>query len=130
MSDIVIQYVLVMLLIVGLSYFVYLIKDKGIAIKEDYFGITYTIFRDLIDSETTTESIKKVLRTISRAVIFVEANYKNEPNDIKEEKAMILSKETLGALGFQSIVNEESIRYIIRLSAAMLPGKSSSATKE
>jgi hypothetical protein len=130
MTDIIIQYVLIVLLIVGLSYFVYLIKDKGITIKEDYFGITYTILRDLIDAEATSESIKKILRAVSEAVIFVEINYKNEPNAIKEEKAMVLSKETVGALDFESTINEESIRYIIRLSAALMPGKNSSSIGE
>ena len=130
MSDIIIQYALVMLLIVGLSYFVYLIKDKGIIVKEDYFGITYTILKDLIDSEASSENIKKILRAVFQAVNFIEVNYKNEPNDIKEEKALILGREAVESLGFESIIDEEAIRYIIRIGAALMPGKNSSSLKE
>lgn len=130
MSDIIIQYVLVVLLIVGLSYFVYLIKDKGIIVKEDYFGIAYTILKDLIESEASSENIKKILRAVFEAVNFIEVNYKNEPNDIKEEKALILGREAVESLGFESKVDEEAIRYIIRIGAALMPGKNSSPLKE
>lgn len=130
MSDIIIQYVLIVLLIVGLSYFVYLIKDKGIVIKEDYFGITYTILRDLIDIEATPENIKKILRTVFEAVSFVESNYRDEPNEIKEEKALILGREAVDNLGFESEIEEDSFRYIVRICATLMPSKKTFSIKE
>lgn len=130
MTDIILQYVLVVLLIVGLSYFVYLIKDKGIIVKEDYYGITHTILRALIDSEASSENVKRILRAVFGAVTFVEANYKNEPNDIKEEKALILAREAVEALDFESTIDEESLRYLIRINAVLMPEKDNSYLKQ
>lgn len=121
MNDIIIQYVLIVLLIVGLSYFVYLLKDKGINIKEDYFGITYTILRTLSDIDATPQNVKKLLRAVSDAVKYVEINFKNEDNDVKEQKALILARETVEGLKFESSIDDESLIYIIRLCAAMMP---------
>ncbi|MGY0372219.1 hypothetical protein [Clostridium sp. JNZ J1-5] len=121
MNDIIIQYVLIVLLIVGLSYFVYLLKDKGINIKEDYFGITYTILRTLSDIDATPQNVKKLLRAVSDAVKYVEINFRNEDNDIKEQKALILARETVEGLKFESSIDDESLIYIIRLCAAMMP---------
>lgn len=121
MTKIVIQYVLVVILIAGLSYLVYVVKDKGISVKEDYFGITYMILKSLNDIEATPEKVKKVIRAISEEVQFIELNYKNEDNTLKEEKALILAKEALEALEFGNNIDDESIRYIIRLCAAALP---------
>lgn len=121
MNDIIIQYVLVVLLIVGLSYFVYLLKDKGINIKEDYFGITYTVLRTLSDVDATPKNVKKLLRAVSDAVKYVEVNFKNEDNDIKEQKALILARETVEELKFESRIDDESLIYIIRLCAAIMP---------
>ncbi|MEA4826517.1 MAG: hypothetical protein VB130_07785 [Clostridium sp.] len=121
MNDIIIQYVLVVLLIVGLSYFVYLLKDKGINIKEDYFGITYTVLRTLSDVDATPKNVKKLLRAVSDSVKYVEVNFKNEDNDIKEQKALILARETVEELKFESRIDDESLIYIIRLCAAIMP---------
>lgn len=121
MNDIIIQYVLIVLLIVGLSYFVYLLKDKGINIKEDYFGITYTVLRTLSDVDATPKNVKKLLRAVSDAVKYVEVNFKNEDNDIKEQKALILARETVEELKFESRIDDESLIYIIRLCAAIMP---------
>lgn len=124
MTNIVFQYVLVVVLIAGLSYLVYLVKDKGISVKEDYFGITYMLLKSLNDLEATPEKVKKIIRAISEEVQFIELNYKNEDNTLKEEKALILAKEALEALealDFENKIDDESIRYIIRLCAAALP---------
>lgn len=130
MNDIIIQYVLIVLLIVGLSYFVYLLKDKGINIKEDYFGITYTILRTLSDIDATPQNVKKLLRAVSDAVKYVEVNFRNEDNDIKEQKALILARETVEGLKFESSIDDESLIYIIRLCAAMMPATNKDKEKE
>lgn len=122
MDNVIVQYVLVVVLILGLSYLVYLLKDKGVYIKEDYYGIAYTILNALEDKEGTPENIKKILRLISQQVKFVEVNYKSEDNELKEEKALILVKESLEELGLKSKIEEESLRHIIRLSSALMPG--------
>lgn len=121
MTQLIIQYVLIVLLVVGLSYFVFLLKDKDIKVNEDYFGIAYTILGFLKISEATSENVKKILRIVSEAVNYVEVNYKDEDNFIKEEKALVLARETLGALDFKNEIPDENLRQLIRLSAVFLP---------
>ncbi|QGU95328.1 hypothetical protein GOM49_09710 [Clostridium bovifaecis] len=121
MTEIVIQYVLVVLLILGLAYFVYLLKDKGISLKEDYYGITYTILNFLNNEEATPENVKKILRVVSKVVSYVEVSSRDEENDIKEEKALVLAKEAIDALGFENEVDDESLRNIIRLCTSIMP---------
>jgi hypothetical protein len=121
MAEIIIQYVLVILLILGLTYFVYLLKDKGINLKEDYYGITYTVLNFLTNEEATPENVKKVLRAASKAVSYVEVIYKDETNDIKEEEALALLREAINRLDFKNEIDEESLRYIIRLCTSIMP---------
>lgn len=123
MTYIVIQYVLVVLLVVGIGYLLYLLKDKGNRVCEDYFGIVYSILNSLGQEEKTPDNVKKILRLISNAVVYVEENYRNEDNSIKEEKALQLAKEELAELNFSRTIHDDSIRYIIRLAAAMLTKK-------
>lgn len=121
MTQLIIQYVLIVLLVVGLSYFVFLLKDKDIKLSEDYFGIAYTILGFFQINEATPENVKKILRIVSEAVNYVEVNYKDEENFIKEEKALVLAREALGALDFKNKIPDENLRQIIRLSVAFLP---------
>ena len=121
MAYIIIQYVSIALLVVGVGYLLYLLKEKETKIKEDYFGITYSLLSSLGETEGTAENVKKILRVISKAVLYIEDNYKNEQNKVKEDKAFQLSKETLKELKLIKTIDDDSIRYIIRLSAALMP---------
>lgn len=127
MTEIILQYILIVALVVGIGYLVYFLKEKGFIRTDDYFGITYTILGMLERKEANSETVKKILRAISEAVQYVESNYRNEDNSIKEEKALELSKSSLELLKLNSIINDESIKYIIRLSCALLL---STSTKE
>lgn len=120
MSSIILQYILVVLLVVGLGYFMYLLKDKKVKFNEDYFGISYSILNSLGETEGTVENVKKVLRIVSKAVLYVEHNYKSEDNNIKEDKALAFAREALRDLKLSKTIDDDSIRYIIRLSAAFL----------
>jgi hypothetical protein len=119
--EIIIQYVLVVLLVTGLGYLVYLLKDKGINIKEDYFGFAYVILGSLLASEATPQNIKLIIRIVSAAVKYVETNYKNSENIFKEEEAIRMAKNDISLLGFQNRIDDESIKYLTRLAAASLP---------
>ena len=121
MVEIIIQYVLIVLLVTGLAYLAYLLKDKDISIKDDYYGFASVILGSLTSSESTPENAKIILRIISKAVQFVETNYKNSENTLKEEEAMKISKEATNKLNFKNNIDDESLKYIIRLSAALLP---------
>ncbi|KGK87658.1 MULTISPECIES: hypothetical protein [unclassified Clostridium] len=123
MSSIVLQYVLIVFLVVGIAYLVYILKDKGIGIKDDYFGIASFILSTLSQDEATPENVKKIIRAVGKAVEYVEVNYKDEDNAMKEDTAMELSKESLAALNLTNPLPEDSIRYIVRLAAALLPKK-------
>jgi hypothetical protein len=119
--EIIIQYVLIVLLVTGLGYLVYLLKDKGINIKEDYFGFAYVILGSLLASEATPQNIKLIIRIVSAAVKYVETNYKNSENTFKEGEAIRMAKNDIELLGFQNRVDDESIKYLTRLAAASLP---------
>jgi hypothetical protein len=119
--EIIIQYVLIVLLVTGLGYLVYLLKDKGINIKEDYFGFAYVILGSLLANEATPQNIKLIIRIVSAAVKYVETNYKNSENNFKEEEAIRMVKNDIGLLGFQNRIDDESIKYLTRLAAASLP---------
>ena len=121
MVEIVIQYVLILLLVSGLGYLVYLLKDKDINLKEDYFGLAYVILGGLSASESTPENAKRIIRIVSGVVQYIESNYKNSENTFKEEKAINMAKDAIGLLNFQSNIDTESLKYLIRLAAAILP---------
>jgi len=121
MVEIVIQYVLILLLVVGLGYLVYLLKDDDINLREDYFGLAYVILGSLSANEATPENAKRIIRIVSGVVQCVETNYKNSENAFKEEKAISMAKDAIGLLNFQSNIDSESLKYLIRLAAAILP---------
>jgi hypothetical protein len=120
MDYIIIQYVSIVLLVVGLGYLLYLLKEKESKFNEDYFGITYSILKSLRGTEITSENVKMILRIISKTVLYIEDNYKNEDNKVKEDKALQVAREALKELKFRRSIDDDSIRYIIRLSAAFL----------
>ena len=121
MAQIIIQYALIVLLVTGLGYLVYLLKDKDVDIKDDYFGLANIILGSLISREATPENVKKILRVISDSVRHVEANYRNSENAFKEEEAIRLTKDATSLLNFESKIDSESLKYLIRLAAALLP---------
>ena len=121
MAQIIIQYALIVLLVTGLGYLVYLLKDKDVDIKDDYFGLANKILGSLISREATPENVKKILRVISDSVRHVEANYRNSENAFKEEEAIRLAKDATSLLNFESKIDSESLKYLIRLAAALLP---------
>lgn len=130
MEYIILQYVSIVLLVVGVGYLLYLLKEKENKFNEDYFGITYNILRTLSDKEITYENVKMILRIISKVVIYIEENYKNKDNNLKEDKALQLSKEALKELKLKRAIDDDSIRYIIRLSAALLPAVNKTKTAD
>ncbi len=121
MVEIIVQYVLIVLLVTGLGYLVYLLKDKDINIKDDYFGLAYVILGSLDADESTPENVKKILRCVSSSVQYVEDNYRNAENIFKEEEAINMAKDAISLLSFQSNIDNESIKYLVRLVAAFLP---------
>lgn len=121
MVEIIIQYVLIVLLVTGLGYLVYLLKDKDINIKDDYFGFAYVILGYLLTSDATPQNAKLIIRIVSAAVKYVEANYKNSDNDFKEKEAIKMAKNDISNLNFKENIDDESIKYLTRLAAATLP---------
>ena len=120
MLEIIVQYILLVSIVLGISYFVYLLKEKDAKIKEDCYSIASN-FLKLEEDEDTEENIKKILRVIGEAVIFVEENFKTDYNNIKEEKALVISKELIGNLNLKSTISDKAIKHIIKLICAILP---------
>lgn len=121
METIIIQYVLIVLLVIGLGYLAYLLKDKDINLKDDYFGFSYIILGSLSASEFTTENAKTIIRIISEAVRYVEINYTNSENALKEEEAIKRAKDSTSLLSFKNNIDDESLKHLIRTAAALLP---------
>lgn len=120
MSTLILEYVLIVLLVLGVGYLIYLLKDRGTIIKEDYYGITGSILSMLEDKEAKQENVKNILRQVSKAVNFVELNFKNEDNKLKQEKALEMARNSILELNLNTEIPDESIIYIIRLSTALL----------
>jgi hypothetical protein len=121
MLEIIIQYILVLLLVIGLGYLVYLLKDNDVNIVDDYYGLHYVILGSLAESESTAENVKKIIRIIAQTVKYIETNYGDKDNKFKEEKAIQMAKDSTNLLCFQSNIDDESIKYLIRLAVALLP---------
>jgi len=121
MVEIIIQYVLIVLLVTGLGYLAYLLKDKEKNLKDDYFGFAYVILGSLDTSESTPENAKKILGIISEVVQYVETNYKYSENTLKEEEAIKIAKDATSLLNFKRNIDNESLKYLIRLAVALLP---------
>ncbi|MDF2883002.1 MAG: hypothetical protein K0R54_3559 [Clostridiaceae bacterium] len=121
MSTLILEYVLIIMLVLGVGYLLYLLKDRGTIIKEDYYGIAVSIFSVRDDNEWAPQNVKKILREVSKAVNFVELNFKNEDNELKQEKALEMVKGSISALNLKTEIPDESIIYIIRLCTALLP---------
>ena len=121
MATIIIQYVLIVLLVMGFGYLAYLLKDKDNNLKDDYFGFASVILGSLVSSDSTPENAKIILRIISRVVQYVEINYRNSDNALKEEKAIELAKDSTDLLGFKKKIDDESLKCLIRVAAALLP---------
>jgi len=121
MVEIILQYVLIILLVIGLGYLAYLLKDKDINIKDDYFGFDYVILGSLEAGESTSENSKKILRIVSKAVQYVETNYRERENTLKEEEAIKLVKDSISLLNLKNNIDSESLKYLVRLAAVLLP---------
>lgn len=117
----VMEIVLVLFLIIGCGYLIYLFRERKVQLKEDYFGLVYGLLYTLERSDISSDTVKKILRAVSDAVSFVESNYKNEPNDVKEDKAVELIVSVLQGFNLKSEIPLDSIKYLIRIACAFLP---------
>ena len=115
MTALIIQYVLLVLMVLAIAYFVYLLNDKGILKEDDYYGITYTILRELDRNEATRENVRSILKAVASTVKFVEEAYVDDDYKIKEERAIALSREAILELSIYSDVGDKALRYLIRL---------------
>lgn len=123
MGEIIFQYILIVVLILGLGYLIYLVKDRGTELFEDYFGLTYAILNTLQSDESTKENIKIILRMVSQVVSYIEVEFLSMNNVDKEEVALKVCREAIQQYGFESPIDDNSIRYLIRVSSAMNPTK-------
>lgn len=121
MIEIILQYLLVIFLVVAVAYLIYLLKDKDNIESDNLFNLEGAL-QDIFDrQENTSENIKKLLRIVSVAIQYVEINFRHEDNAVKEEKALLIAKEELEGLNFKSNIDDEVIRYLIRIGCAILP---------
>jgi len=121
MTQLITQYLLIIFLILGFVYLIYLLNDRGTKNIDDYFDINYYILSTLEFSEATPENVKKIIRIVSESVSYVEVNFKDEENSFKEEKALTIARSAIDALNYTSTIEDESIKYLIRIACVFLP---------
>ena len=121
MPVIIIQYCAMVLFVIAIGYLLYYLKETGIIKSYDYYGIAYSTLGMLEGKEADSLNVKNILRAVSSVVQIVELNYKQETNGVKEEKALVLAREEIDKLHLNSEIENDSIRYIIRLACALLP---------
>lgn len=114
------QYILIIILIIAIGYFLYLIKNRSDDYLENYYGLSDIIINTDYEEEKNRENIKIILRAISSSVYYVEKNFKKEPNNIKENKALEKVEETLKEYKFKGKINEDTLRYLIRINCALM----------
>ena len=119
MTELIIQYVLIVLMVLGITYFIYFLREKGIIRDDDYYGITYTILAQLENHEATRDNVKRILRQVASVVNFVEATFAEDEDKIREEKALAMAREAIRGLDIQSELGDNSLRYLIRLACAL-----------
>ncbi|KEI88045.1 hypothetical protein EXM98_07440 [Clostridium botulinum] len=120
MGYIVAQYILIIILIIAIGYFLYLIRNKSEDYLEDYYGLSDIIINTDCKDEKSRENIKIILRAIGFSVYEVEKDFKNQSNEIKEDKALEKIEHLLKEYKFKGKINEDTLRYLIRISCALM----------
>lgn len=117
MNELILQYALLGMVLICLIYLIYLVRDKGDNLNEDYFGLSYSIFSTLTSDERTKENVEKILKIIVSSI--EELKELNLSIKELENEEVNLAREKISENGFLSIIDENSIRYVIRLIKAM-----------
>ncbi|MDU6876754.1 MAG: hypothetical protein E6405_00820 [Clostridium botulinum] len=120
MIYIVAQYILIVILIIAIDYFLYLIRNKSEDYLENYYGLSDIIINTDYENEKSRENIKIILRTIGTSVYEVEEKFSNEPNEIKEDRALKKAQQLLKEYKFKGKINEDTLRYLIRINCALM----------
>ncbi|MCR1933721.1 hypothetical protein ACQX0N_04575 [Clostridium tepidum] len=120
MIYIVAQYILIVILIIAIGYFLYLIRNKSEDYLENYYGLSDIIINTDYENEKSRENIKIILRTIGTSVYEVEEKFSNEPNEIKEDRALKKAQQLLKEYKFKGKINEDTLRYLIRINCALM----------
>lgn len=120
MSEILVQVLIIITVVLGITGIVLIFKKNNIEPKEKVFENIYTILESLQTLGFADEQIKKILRVIMDGVKYVEENFKDSPNNVKENQAFNFIKGQLDILKFDNVLSDDDIRIFIRLSAAFL----------
>ena len=120
MSEILVQVLIIITVILGITGMVLMFKKNNIEPKEKIFENSYTILKSLQTLGFADEETKNILRLIMNRVKYVEKNFKDSPNNVKENQAFNFIKEQLDTLKFDNVLSDDDIRTFIRLAAAFL----------
>ncbi|WP_291579297.1 hypothetical protein [Clostridium sp. UBA6640] len=120
MSEVLVQVLIIITVILGITGMVLMFKKNNIEPKEKIFENSYTILKSLQTLGFADEETKNILRLIMNRVKYVEKNFKDSPNNVKENQAFNFIKEQLDILKFDNVLSDDDIRTFIRLAAAFL----------
>ncbi|GAA0125593.1 hypothetical protein [Clostridium senegalense] len=124
-----VQALLIILVVLAIGILVGLLKKKNIILDDKFLNFGYTIIDMLDELGVADENTKKILRIIMDGVRYVEENFNNMSNPVKEETALNVVKENLENINGIEKLTEEDIKTLIRLSAILL-GESEKKTVE
>lgn len=120
MSEILVQVLIIITVVLGITGIVLMFKKNNIEPKEKMFENIYTILKSIQTLGFADEETKNILRLIMDGVKYVEENFKDSPNNVKENQAFNFIKEQLDILKFNNVLSDEDIRTFIRLAATFL----------
>ncbi|WP_461614062.1 hypothetical protein [Clostridium sp. Marseille-QA1073] len=120
MSEVLVQVLIIITVVLGITGIVLIFKKNNIEPKEKVFENIYTILIMLQTLGVADEGTKKILRLIMDGVKYVEENFKDSPNNVKENQAFNFIKEKLDILKFDNVLSDDDIRTFIRLAATFL----------
>ena len=120
MSGVLVHVLIIITIVLGITGIVLIFKKNNIEPKEKAFENIYTILIMLQSLGFADKETKKNLKLIMEGVKYVEDNFKDSPNNVKENQAFNFIKEQLDILKFDNILSDDDIRTFIRLAVTFL----------
>lgn len=124
-----VQALLIILVVLALGIIVGLLRKREIVPNDKFLNFGYNILSMLEELGVADENTKKILRIIMEGVRYVEENFNNMSNPVKEETALNVVKDNLKDLNGIENLTDEELKTFIRLSAILL-GESKKEEKE
>lgn len=115
MGETILQYSILILTIVCLGYLFVVMESRG-SKEADYYGLNQSSFSTLTSDECNKDNLEKILSIIWLSAKEVMDENKTIDEGELENKIINLSRIKILENGFNSNIDENSLRYMARLS--------------